>query len=369
MKRVGRLYLPYADWPQQDRVRWEAAFRAGRDLFDDHGAGAHLAERTRRQLQYAYGKFLAFLRARHGTLLALPPAERLNSKIIRDYVKWQPRTCGGITLSVYLFHLWFALRYLCPGDDWAWLLAISKRIRDQAKRKPQQQHLVTSELLYSLGIQLMDRALASGKPATSWRVQTGVRDGLMIALLALIPLRRRTLSALRIGKHLVRSGDQWVLDIPASDIKNKRPLEYPLSAELSERVDIYLNQVRLQITGAGTHDYLWASCRGRRMSDAGIYGAVRRRTRKYLGFSVNLHRFRRAAATFWSVRDPVNVRGAKDLLGHASFATTETHYIMAQSRLAGRALAQAISETRAASAASRRRANESTARSSRVCHQ
>jgi integrase/recombinase XerD len=349
MTHTVRLYLPYAAWPEADRIRWEAALKKGPDLFDDQGVAAHVAERTRQQIQYAYGKFLAFLRVRHGMLLALPPAERLNRKIIRDYVKWQPKTCGGITLSIYLFHSWFALRYLYPGDDWAWLLTSSKRIKDQAKPKPQQHHLVTSEVLYSLGIQLMDRALASGKPATSWRVQTGVRDGLMIALLALVPLRRRTLSALRIGKHLLRSGDQWVLDIPASDIKTKRPLEYPLSVELSERIDIYLNQVRLRMAGAGTHDYLWASCRGRRMNGAGIYGAVRRRTRKYLGFPVNLHRFRRAAATFWSVRDPVNVRGAKDLLGHASFATTETHYIMAQSRLAGRALARAISETSARS--------------------
>jgi len=36
------------------------------------------------------------------------------------------------------------------------------------------------------------------------------------------------------------------------------------------------------------------------------------------------------------------VRGAKDLLGHSSFRTTENHYVMAQSRLAGRALALAI---------------------------
>jgi hypothetical protein len=46
-----------------------------------------------------------------------------------------------------------------------------------------------------------------------------------------------------------------------------------------------------------------------------IYDAVRRRTRKAFGFPVNLHRFRHAAATFWSTQDPENVRGAKDLLG------------------------------------------------------
>jgi integrase len=61
-----------------------------------------------------------------------------------------------------------------------------------------------------------------------------------------------------------------------------------------------------------------------------------------LGLSVNLHQFRHAAATFWSIQDPANVRGAKDLLGHPSFGTTEKHYIMAQSRLAGRPLARAI---------------------------
>jgi len=61
-----------------------------------------------------------------------------------------------------------------------------------------------------------------------------------------------------------------------------------------------------------------------------------------LSFVLNWHRFRRAAATLWSSRDPANVRGAKDLLGHASFGTTEKYYIMAQSRLAGRALARTV---------------------------
>jgi hypothetical protein len=42
------------------------------------------------------------------------------------------------------------------------------------------------------------------------------------------------------------------------------------------------------------------------------------------------------------------VRGVKDLLGHASFEkTTEKHYMMGQSRLAGRALAKALDTVRA----------------------
>jgi integrase len=69
---------------------------------------------------------------------------------------------------------------------------------------------------------------------------------------------------------------------------------------------------------------------------------VHKRTKTAFGFGVNLHRFRHAAASFWSIHDPVNVQGSKDLLGHASFTMTEKHYIMAQSRIAGRALAHAV---------------------------
>ena len=342
MRRKG-LYLPYAAWPEDDRSRWEAAFKAGADLFDDHGPAVHLADRTRLQIQYAYGKFLFFLAARHGNLLARAPAERLNRKIIEEYVKSQPKSCGGITIANYLNHLQSTLRYICPDKDWSWLLKIAKRIATQAKRKPEKHHLITSETLYALGMELMDRAIAGGKSVRTWRVQTAFRDGLIIALLALIPLRRRTLAALRIGKHLVRSGDVWVLDIAAQDIKTKRPIEYPISTELSGRIDFYLNQIRPQTPGAGTHDYLWASSRSRPMGDGGIYNSVRRRTRKALGFPVNLHRFRSAAATLWSAQDPANVRGVKDLLGHSTFGTTERYYIMSQSRIAGRALSLAVS--------------------------
>jgi hypothetical protein len=49
------------------------------------------------------------------------------------------------------------------------------------------------------------------------------------------------------------------------------------------------------------------------MDDSAIYDRVVRRTREGLGFPVNLHQFRHAAATLWSIRDPVNVRGAKEI--------------------------------------------------------
>ena len=342
--RRAKLYLPKSAWPEIDRTLWDAAFKTGTDLFEDRGPAAHLAERSRLQLQYAYGKFLAFLAARHRSLLARAPAERVSRKTIEGFVKWQPATCGGVTIAIYLHHLWLTLRYICPSEDWSWLLTIGKRIAAQAKQKPGKHHLVTSETLYTLGIDLMDRIIAKVTAAKNISIADAMhyRNGLIIGLLAVVPLRRRTLAALRIGKHLVQSGDLWTIDIPAEDIKTKRPLDYAISAELSARIDLYLAQFRPRIPGAEKHDYLWASNRSRPMREGIIYVTVRQCTREALGFPVNLHRFRSAAATLWSMRDPANVRGSKDLLGHASFATTEQYYIMAQSRLAGRALARAV---------------------------
>jgi hypothetical protein len=117
------------------------AFEPKVDLFDGGGPGAHLSERTVQQLQYAYGKFLYFISAERDHLLKRAPARRLNAKIIEEYVNWQPQTCGKVTLSLYLYHLWLALRYLCPRDDWRWLLVISRRFKAQAKPKPEKHHL------------------------------------------------------------------------------------------------------------------------------------------------------------------------------------------------------------------------------------
>ena len=136
MGRASRLYLPYAAWPQDDRTRWEAAFKTGTDRFDDCGPAAHLAEPTRLGLLDGYAKFLAFLSAHHSHLLGRAPAARLNREIIEDYVRWQPASCGSVTIVTYLHRLRDTLRFICPGEDWSWLLTIIKRLAAQARPRP-----------------------------------------------------------------------------------------------------------------------------------------------------------------------------------------------------------------------------------------
>src|SRR5258708_2346859 len=59
-------------------------------------------------------------------------------------------------------------------------------------------------------------------------------------------------------------------------------------------------------------------------------------------FPVTFHGFCHSADTFWSINEPNNVCGSKELLGHLSFVTAEKHYFMAHSPFGGRALAGAI---------------------------
>ena len=40
MRRAPQIQLSFAAWPEEDRNRWNAAFKAG-DPFDDCGPGAH----------------------------------------------------------------------------------------------------------------------------------------------------------------------------------------------------------------------------------------------------------------------------------------------------------------------------------------
>jgi integrase/recombinase XerD len=254
MSRVSKLMLRFAQWPAEDQKRWEAAFKSG-DRFDDSGRGAHLAASTRQARRESYGRFLRFIAANHQDLLARSPGERIDRDIVAKYVAWRRRSCGDMTVAIDLDHLRGSLKLICPDTEWSWLLTITRRIAATAPRKAAKHHLVTSDRLYGLGIDLMNQTHAFQ-----------YRDGLIIAFLALIPLRRRTLAALRIGRHLVKVGDLWELDIPAGDTKTRRPLDYPISKELSAHIDLYLARFRCRIPNADKHASLWSSNQGRPMS-------------------------------------------------------------------------------------------------------
>jgi integrase/recombinase XerD len=347
MPPIPKKHLRFSAWPAEDPALWDAAFEHG-DVFDEERRGVHLTEATKIGLRTSLARFLGFLTSEYPERLRLPAEVRVNRDSIKSFVKHLRQSCRDTSVASTLQKLRLALGLICPASDWSWLKTIAKRIDAHAKPMPHRSQEVTCAQLFALGLQLMAEAQNSARTAGRITKEDALiyRDGLIIALLAAVPLRKRTLAALTVNQHLMKIRDHWLLDIPARDTKTRRAVEFPIPDVLSEPIDLYLTRFRSAITHASKHHGLWPSAKGHPMSGGAIYGAVRRRTLDGLDLPVNLHRFRSAAGNLWSILDPANVRGVKDLLGHADFGTTEKHYIGAQSRLAGRALAKMLRSSR-----------------------
>ena len=52
------------------------------------------------------------------------------------------------------------------------------------------------------------------------------RDGLIIALLALVPLRRRNFASLRLHRNVIAINDVWLITLDGSETKTHAPLEF-----------------------------------------------------------------------------------------------------------------------------------------------
>lgn len=133
MQRRPQMLLPFVKWPLQDRERWQGAFTIG-GLFDENGAGSHLAPATRQTRLESYGRLLGFLAARYPLLLRGAPEKRLDQRKLAEYVAWRRQSCGDVSLAADLGSLRGTLNLICPDTDWTWVQSIANRIANAAPR-------------------------------------------------------------------------------------------------------------------------------------------------------------------------------------------------------------------------------------------
>ena len=319
----ARRALPLPNWPAADRAAWQAATVAG-DLFDGSGPAAGWAASTRAAVCYDYGRWLMFIARHEPGGLDQPLALRPTPARIGAYLDHLATTVGTVGRHSYIRHLADALRVMAPGQDWAWLQRVVARLETQRRPRPKPPRMVDARRLLALGYALMDGA-------DQWLAETernaasllGYRDGLMIALLAARPLRRRNFAAIAIGRELIRVGAAWHLVFAAAETKAGRPIEAILPDRLVPYLERYLIAVRPRFPGADRHKGLWAGLKSRAITGQAIYDAITQRTRAAFGHAVHPHLFRDCAATTIAIAAPGCIGVARDLLGHASLATTE----------------------------------------------
>ena len=202
--------LCFGDWPAKDQQLWERAFNAA-DLFDD-APGAHLSSASKSARKYAYSLWLGYLDVMDPDVLDLPANERINRQRVEEYVQTLRENCRDTTVSHNLGRLFYAIRAICPDQDWDWLYRIARRIA--AKAEPIKHQQVLSSDLYRVGLRLMDRAEAeaNAKGRVAKSCAERFRDGMLTATLVAAPMRRWPFSQLRVGEHVIRNGAQWVLN-------------------------------------------------------------------------------------------------------------------------------------------------------------
>jgi integrase len=338
-----RKRLHEEHWPSADRALWKRAFESG-DVFDQKGAGAHLAPRTRSQLEYAYGRWIAHLAATDAHALRLTPFSRVTSIRVRGFATALLMSNSPRSTAIVLRCLRRASIILGAPLDLRWITAMASRLEAAVPPRSKHDRVRTSRELLSLGMKLMHLAEARRNTGCTLTIKDAqlYRDGLLIALLARVPLRRSNLAHLHLEGNLHRVGGEWIICLSADATKNGREYEAFLG-QLSSEVDHFLRTFRPMFYNAEKHSALWPSIKGVPLTGNAIYDLIVRRTKAHFGQAVNPHLFRDGAATFWALETPRTIEGASALLGHSNLRTLK-HYNQARSVAAGRRLAALLEQ-------------------------
>jgi len=333
-KAPERACMKVALWPVQDRMLWFTAL-APTDPFEAEGGACsgNLAI-SNQKTEKGYGRWLTWLTITGQLNQALPPDERITRDRVLAYIAHLAEIGNSTrTILCRLQELGDMARVLAPNMSSSFIKRIASYVRARhTPARDKRSRLAMTDELVALGMQLMASAETEPTPRLAGMA---FRDGLVIALLALRPLRRKNLAELVIDLTLCRLGNDWV--IRPKSMKTRTPIECLWPEVLVPALTTYLAVHRPCLTAlrgrwaAPIGDALWVSAHGSPMTQMALYDIICARTRPALGKAVNPHRFRDSAATTMAVEDPDHVRLVSSLLGHRSTATTERYYQQAQS--------------------------------------
>jgi site-specific recombinase XerD len=339
-----RRCLPVAEWPLQDREAWEAILRPA-GFLDEASPAAGWAPESRRGVAKSYGRFLSWLSGTGQLDRNAGPLERIGPDRVTAFVAHLRGLNADRTVINRLIHLEMLTRALAPTRDWSFLRQWQRRLEPETRDISRKlRRLRRTDECVELGFELMHQARFKGTAPASWRQSVLYRDGLMLALLALRPLRLGNFAGLTLERHVLQRAGMWWIHIPKAETKTRRrPINEPFPECLVQPLDRYLQHVRPALIahrhgeGDPHHARLWVASGGRPLPDRTVHGRITLRTKAAFGQPMNPHLFRDAAATTYAIAAPEQVHDAAALLGHADFRTTEAYYRLSQSVAACRA--------------------------------
>jgi integrase len=331
--------LSVSEWPDADRRAWEEACQPGSRL-KPGGAAGYLAQESRDDFARRYGAFLAFVKRKGRIKLDTAAAESVTLSNVEVYVTdLKARVCS-VTVWNCIYKLRRAAQLLAPRADFSWLAEIEKDIALMMEPRSKFDRLVFTGRLVEAGLALVAEAQEFAN--TDFARARGVRNGLMIALLALCPIRLKNFAALEVGKTFQEVHDSWWIALPSISTKSHRPDERRVPELLNRPIEIYLSQSRpVLLRPRSTTNALWISSRtGGAMTKKNLGTLVSKVTLQTLGVDVSPHLFRTAAASTAAAYGGNTPHLASALLNHTDPHVTEEHYNRASSVSASRIYAE-----------------------------
>ena len=241
-------HLPENEWPEADRQALRAAYEPG-DIFDETaGPGAHLAEPTREAIKFAYRRWLGFLKANYPDDLSTPPPERITPERVRAFIDHLSAEVRPSTVAVTVGRLYTAARLIAPTTDWAWMRSVKSRLESLARPQDRFDRLVPPVHTLDLGIELMDTALTLPTSGHKQR-EIQYRDGLLLVLLTIWPIRRRGVAALTVSRHLEFDDAGVNILLYPADAKARRAESVRVPEQLIPYLTRYLKEIRPVLLG------------------------------------------------------------------------------------------------------------------------
>jgi len=344
-KAPERACMKIEDWPEVDRHIFENACRPSNPFDENSGKFSGFRSRSKVKIKNGYGRFLTQLQFNDPVALKEPPERRITPERIKSYMKRLQEIGNGTqTQLCRLQELGEMAKVLDPTADWSFINRLASRIRAKNVPVRAKSNLRPSDDLLELGFEL----IAHARLINGCKAAVMFRDGLIIAFLALVPLRRHNLAGFKMGHNLIDLSQTLLVVFDGSETKTHAPLEVEWPECLIGPLEEYLSTYRpfLQSKHGRWHkpadDFLWLSQDGSPMTQMAIYDRIRERTKVKFGTAINPHLFRDAAATTMAITDPAHVRLAAPLLGHRTFSTTEKYYQQAKAYKAHQAYVDAL---------------------------
>jgi integrase len=345
--------LPLKDWPEADRLGWEAACRPGKRLMRG-GTASHLAAVTQADLARRYGYYLDFLLSSAGLDLCAQAGAQVTPTAIAAFVAELEDRVSSVTVSRTIYKVRRAAECIAPNRDFGWLAEIEKDLSMLERPKDKFDRIVLTERLVEAGLTLTCAADTATHGLRLGRA-LAARNGLMVALLSLCPIRLKNFAALEVGSTLLKMEAAWWIVLP--DTKSERPDHRPVPTFLTGPIERYLEiyrpvllrpstktqPSRLDLGNKHVHSpsrttlssdtitALWISRSGGPLTYDSVRRAITETTRVTLGVPVSPHLFRAAGATSAALHAPRSPHLASALLQHSDPRVTEEHYNRASS--------------------------------------